>query len=68
MLMLCTLFIRLKGYINHESRFNLCGLLNQQCTAYIMPVAGPERMATRSVVKLLTLSRHTGKQTALYLL
>ena len=43
---------------NHESRFNLFGLLSQQCATYsICPVAGLERMTTGSVAKRLTLSR-----------
>ena len=37
---------------NHESRFNLFGLINQQCITY---VAGPERMTTGSVAKRLNL-------------
>ena len=36
------------------------GLINRQCITY-MSVAGLERMATRSVAKCLTLSRHTGR-------
>ena len=46
---------------NHESRFNLFGLINQQYTMY-MSVAGLERMTTGSVAKRLILSRHTGRQ------
>ena len=40
---------------NHESRFNLLGLLNQQSLT-CMSVAGLERMTTGSVAKHLNLS------------
>ena len=51
LLVLGTLFIR----------FNLLGLINQQCTAH-MSVAGLEHMTTGSVAKRLTLSHHTSRQ------
>ena len=45
---------------NHESRFNLFELINQQCTTYkLCPVAGFELMTVGSVAKRLTLSCHT---------
>ena len=45
---------------NHESRFDLFELFNQQCTTYkLCPVAGFELMTAGSVAKRLTLSRHT---------
>ena len=51
---------------NHESNFNLFGLISQQGTTY-MSVAGLERMTTGSVAKRLILSRHTGRHSYLEL-
>ena len=47
---------------NHESRFNfLCWLNNNAQRINIKPVVGLERMTTGTIVKHLTLSRHTGR-------
>ena len=51
------LYLSDKWANNHESRFNLFGLISQQCTTY-MSVAGLERMTTGSVAERLILSRH----------
>ena len=49
---------------NHESRFNLFELINQQCSMYMF-VAGLERMTIGSVAMCLTLSYYTGRLTDL---
>ena len=46
---------------NHESRFNLFGLISQQCTTY-MSCGRARTHDHRISSQRLTLSRHTGRQ------